>query len=213
MKKLLIVGGILFGLLIGILLFVSYKSSFQQVKIELGSGNSANIYTGAYGGDGHTQNQLGKKIRTVSNNEVFKLKKGAYTALLNDDKKQYDTTYFALNVGDQPVTLTVHPNYSIQTLDNLLAGEEPAIKQVLQSKYPQVGKTFSVSAGKLYQRGEWYATLLKPSDPSQDTYRVVLQKKDNVWQIVTDPPEIVLSKVRFPTIPGDVVSGVDNFQR
>ena len=207
---LLIIGVFLVG---GVWVFVAHRNSLQQVTLSTDSGQVLNVYDGAYDGDGHTAVKLGTAIRTVTTTDTFKLKKGGYTVVLQDDKKQYASTLFSLTVADEPVSLDVKPGYSPAGLQTLLASEEPQIRSVLTSKYPQIGKSFSLAAGSLYRRGEWYAALLKPTDPSVDTYRIVLNKKDGHWSLAVDQPEIIISQVKYPAIPGSVLSDVDNFKR
>lgn len=213
MKKLIALLVFVVLVIIGAWSVLAYYHSFQSVQLTTDSGQSLTIYKGAYEGDGHTTGRLGEVVRTVTDSQPFKLKKGSYTVALADPKKQYGTTIFRLTVGDEPVKKTIHPDYSATTLATQLPVEEPAIQRVLQAKYPQIGKTFTLADGSLYGRGDWYGALLKPKDPATDIYRVVLQKKDNTWVLAVDQPEILISQIKYPNIPAAALNDVDNFKR
>lgn len=192
--------------------YLIYRAGFQSVALTVDNGETVAIHKGAYEGDGHTAAKLGETINSTTGPTTIKLKKGEYTAVLDDKQHRYSDTIFGLHVGDAPVTLTIRPAFTAEALKIQLATEEPAIGGVLKAKYPQIGHGFSIASGSLYERGDWYAALLKPTDPNTDTYRVVLQKKDGVWVVITDPPQIVVSRLRYPATPASVVSDVDNFK-
>ncbi len=213
MKRFAFLAIILVLIVGGIWWFLAYRDSFQSVTLITDSQQSLAVYKGGYEGDGHTASSLGAVVRTVVTSDSFKLKKGGYTIVLKDDRKQYASTVFNLLVADDPVTLEIHPDYSTAKLATLLPAEQSTILDELQTKYAQIGKSFNVVSGSLYGRGDWYGALLKPNDPAIDTYRVVLQKKDGNWVLAVSQPEIIISHIKYLNIPTSVVVDVDNFKR
>lgn len=58
---------------------------------------------------------------------------------------------------------------------------------------------------KAYGMGNWFSVELVPLDSTkEDVYQAVLKKEGDKLVLLTDPPQIVVSRAVYPSIP-DVV--------
>jgi hypothetical protein len=118
---------------------------------------------------------------------------------------------FDMSKGDRKINII--PYYSNDKLESLLSSEQQGILQALTDKYPSIG-LYTIQPGRLYHYGEWYGTRLTYRGEdlfNSDELRIVLRKEDGAWKVVTDPPNITLSKFLYPSIPVDILRDVNNF--
>jgi hypothetical protein len=183
----------------------SYSQTYQKVSVTLDpNAGSADIYLSE--GEGHAPSS-DKPVISISSSREVKLKRDDYV-LVTKPNADYgsQTLFFSLNNGK--VSLDVKPNYSQQKLISLLAGEQDAINNSYAAKYQRVGG-YSLQNGQLFKDGAWYGGLVVPLSGG-DTLRIVMQKKDGKWTVVTDPPEIVLSSVVYPDIPKEILQALNS---
>ena len=98
------------------------------------------------------------------------------------------------------------------TPDEQLAAEQAAIDAVLIEKYPKIATDYVINKGQLFEKGKWYGTTLtyKGSDiDNRDTLRVLMEKKDDTWTLLTTPPRPILSAKEFPDIPKSILQTIN----
>lgn len=158
-------------------------------------------------------NRDNNEVGRLTQDGSLRLQAGSYTA--NPVSETYSSTPVPFSVSDQDIRVSVDPSYSLDRLDDILDKEEPTIVQKLRDTYTDVINNFTIEPGKLYEKGDWYATLLPqnplPGGQQGDVYRVVLQKIDNQWQIVAGPA-IILTSPQNPDIPDEILSDINEKQ-
>lgn len=194
---------------IGLLSFM-YFSSFVTINIAIDSeGKPLTAVLYSYDHDNEeiseAQNTIALMTFTASGN--YRVKKGTYI-FTNPATEDFKKTSQIITVGKNDERFTVKPDYSTEKLNSLLQAENPIIDRMLVSKYPAISQKFSIELGKLYNRGEWYATRLVSNevDPTNnDSLKVVFRKQAEAWAIITIPPDIFISHVKYPQIPRHIL--------
>lgn len=82
----------------------------------------------------------------------------------------------------------------------------------LATQYPELSKEYTINKGKFYKGNTLYGTTLtyKGSDTmNRDTLRLLMQKKDGIWTLRTNPPEPLLSKQSYSDIPVEVLRDIN----
>lgn len=108
--------------------------------------------------------------------------------------------------------LNIDPHFSEEKLKTLLRDELDKVHSVIKNKYPRIS-LYRIQPGRLYHWGSWYGTTLQYTGNdnfNDDTLRVILQKKNSGWEIVTDPPSILLNKHSYPGIPIEILRDVNS---
>ncbi len=167
-----------------------------------------------------TIQKIGEGSRTLEKETIYKesgekikVSKGRYL-LKYTGSDGYASDYENFDVANKPVYISLNPDYSDQRLSSILEGEFENIKTVLSTKYQNIGD-YNIQKGKLYKKGQWYATTLQYDGDDMfnyDTLRLVMEKRGGVWQLVTDPPNIILGSKNYPNIPIDILRDVNNVQ-
>ncbi len=147
-------------------------------------------------------------IRTIVDNTSLRLHKGGYLLIAegNDTYESYQTTF---SNREGPITIEVNPDFTDDRLTKLSASEQPVIENLVKDNYPAVKQNYNIQ-GRLLDKADWFAGVLKPNDDTADTLRFVAHKVSDRWVIVTKPPSIVISKVDYPDIPETVIKAVNN---
>jgi len=212
-KKLVLVSTIFVAVIVLWFLYTIY-SSYHRLHITTTSNTLVRVYE-ASRGDGSTELSYDPDslVGEATGSKDFRLRDGRYIVVV-PKQQDYKELRKAILIKGQDKTLKLEPEFSDEKLNKLLTPDELAkITATLSAKYPRI-RLYSISPGKLYKQGQWYATTLLYKDQSDifnsDTLRVILHKKDSVWNIVTDPPEIIISKVVYPDIPGDIVDDIND---
>jgi hypothetical protein len=152
-----------------------------------------------------------KPVATIDPAGKLSLTKGSYTAVAQGTNISTDPINFS--VDSSPLTVTIHPGFSLSYLNQQLTLEQTAIGQAITSNLGQKLTGFKVNAGRLYKDGDWYTTTLiqTPAHPTEngDVYRMVMQKNNGQWKVIA-PPAIVLSKQTYPMIPIDILRDINN---
>lgn len=113
--------------------------------------------------------------------------------------------------ASKDTTVNLNPDYSGEHLQALMPAELPAITQALVAQYPLITRYFSVGQGSLYQKGDWYGTVLHYQGDdlfNSDNLRIVLHKQGDVWAPVTQPG-ISLNIIDSPNVPPSILQDVD----
>jgi len=206
MKKNIVISSIAIIVVTVAVAVTAYILSFHHVTVSLQSpdiaGNIVQVDT------------AGRTTRTISavpTTKPVSLQDGKYAFIASGTV--YDASPIFFQVTGHDTSVTVNPSYSTSHLQALLQNELPTLSALIQSTYSTRLESYKVSAGALYQKGEWYGTTIvgnpTPDGAFGDTYHVVLQKVNGTWQIVTTP-EIVLTTHSYPNIPKSILTAVNN---
>ena len=199
-------GGVAYG--------INYYNSFSYVTIDSKVDENIDIFptTSTDGDSGYEYNKQATPIATVTKTETIKLKKAAYVLIIHDTNGEYANTQTDIFPRTKDFNVTVDSVFTNKKLSELLPNELAGIESAISSQvYNLSGAGYKIEATTLYQKGQWAGALLVPSNKTQDVYRVVLEKKPDGWQVITDPPQINIGAPTYPDIPTDVISSVDNF--
>ncbi len=194
---------------VSLVLFVfSYINSQQFIIVKYKNTSKVTIQK-----VGEGARSLEKETVYKKSGEKIKVSKGNYL-LKYTGSDGYSSDYRKIDVSNKPVYISLDPDYSQQKLSSILGEEFESIKNVLNTKYKNINE-YNIQKGKLYKKGQWYATTLQyiGSDESNyDTLRLVMEKKDGKWVLVTNPPNIVLGSKDYPNIPLDILQDINNVQ-
>jgi len=178
--------------------YYSYVNSFQLLTVTYSQKESPlTLYANP-----EDENSSPKEIQTVTSGEEMKLKKGNYT--LRAKGKMIADYEKSISLKDEPISTSVAYQYSENYLASLLLSEQIKISKVLLSAYPKLPNLYDQSRQKLYGRGDFYGEILtyKGDDSdNRDTLRVLMQKKNGKWIVITKPPQINLSIEEYPFVP------------
>lgn len=191
--------------------FITYRrmASFQSLTINIPSGTSAKVFKAT--DDNGNYDPKSTPIASTNSSTTLKIKKDSYVVAAQASS-DYKPTSQTVELSIQPETVTLNPSYTDHKLSSLLEEQRADIIQIIAKKYSSLGDSYTVGTMKLYTTGEWCGVLLTPKDPNTvDVRRLILNKKNGVWVIATDPPSVVVSAPVYPDIPKDVLSDVNNF--
>lgn len=186
----------------------SYTNSRQTVLVRYKNISKVTIQK-----IGEGARSLDKETVYKKSGEEIKVFKGHYL-LKYVGSDGYASDYQTIDVKDKPISVSLDPDYSEKKLSSILEQEFEIIKAVLSTKYQNIGD-YNIQKGKLYKKGQWYGTTLQYIGDDYfnfDTLRLVMEKKGGTWQLVTDPPNIILGSKDYPNIPLDVLVDINNIQ-
>ncbi len=210
-RRIIFITGFLLVLLLGYLAFRSYRDMYQTVTVTARKPFTLTLYAPS-GDHESTAYDKSKVFFVTSESDKFRVKKGVYTYAVSGNS-DYQEVSQQINIDKKPVHLAMPQlDYTQAKLASLLSEQKAEIESVITDAYPSQMQLFSIQGGKLYGQGEWYGAKLVPNDPrAYDTLRIVLKKENGRWSIVTQPPEIILSRPIYPQIPASILSDLDNF--
>lgn len=199
----------LLGLIIGAALryFYGYSASRQTLHIKLDMGAKVQLYKLNNLNSVNDDNLIEPNI---TSEQDIKVAKGWYKASA-DAFSFYSNFSKQFYVGDKKAEVEVSPAYSSEKLGEMLALEQPAIAAEISKKYPVLPQAYSIQQQKLYDRGEWFAARILSSDANSDSYSIVMQKDNNTWKVITDPPDIIISTSKYPVIPSYILQDINKF--
>ncbi len=119
-----------------------------------------------------------------------------------------ETVYDKFTVVDKDISITIHPGFTRERLDQLLPGEERAIKTAIEQQFPMAIRSYPVQVVWLFERGETAGVVMGSEDGSGDVYRAVLKKKGNAWAPVRTP-ELVLYREDYKDVPLNVLTTIN----
>ena len=97
-------------------------------------------------------------------------------------------------------------------LEQKLVTELPVVTTALTTAYPLIATTYTIEQGQLFDKGQWFGTTLTylgTDKDNRDTLRVVMQKKDGNWILLTKPPRPLLSAKDFPNVPVSILKKIN----
>ncbi len=201
---------VVFIILGAVNIFINNKNSYQFVSINIAD-NVPSVKLDIYKLDNNNKT-LVKTIPATSSE--FKLKKGTYDIITIGDGYQKIT--YNLKLGAKPEVIAVNPSFTKDKLSALLKDEQSTIMAVIKSAYPQTKSTYDIEEGSLYILGQWYGTTLHLKQTVEqeregyiDRYKIILKKESDNWKVITSPPEIILSKIKYPKIPREILVEVN----
>lgn len=205
MKKVYITFSVIF-IAVFFILGIFYLTSFHKVSINLKPPDLAvDLYA-------RNSKDSSVKISSLRNSQVVSLRSGDYYAV--PTSKKYSSSPINFTVEETAKSVDINPDYSDKFLLNLLNTEYPAIQSVINSRYAAVLSGFTLSTGRLYMNGTWYATTLVQKVPERafgDTYRLIMKKENNTWKIVV-PPKLVISRYDSRSVPMSIIDGANQQQ-
>lgn len=199
---LLIIGGIIWAV-------VAYFSNFQKVTITYDKSDVKSLELYAAFESKGVLTLDGDKIQDIQSGEQYSLAKGLYALKPAGDRIKTDL--LRLDVGELAVTQTLDIDYTSAYLESLLETEQASITTALYESNPKIEQLYTLNAGTLYKKGEWFGTTLSYKGTetlSRDTLRTILHKKDGVWVVVAKPA-ITLPIPSYKDIPASVVKAVN----
>lgn len=193
MKKLISIG-IITLVVIGAIVAVVYILGFKTVTFNLQKSGYEVV----------VQDSDEKQVATFSESSSIQLREGSYSYKVVADN--FDTTLVEFTVADQPLTITVNPQYSKTYLDDLLQKEDSELRKLITSEYNSQSN-ITITNLKLYEDGNWAAGTLTPeTHPRQlpDVYRFVLHKSNGQWKVII-PPTIAINKETYKNVPTSIL--------
>lgn len=188
-------------IVIGGIITLSYVLSLHKVTFTNTESIAFSLSEKADGSD--------KQVSTISSSITVKLKNGTYCLVPKDT--QYTQTPDCFTVKDKDLTKMLHPFYSTSKLSELQATEQSTLDSLITVKYGLLINNYVLKPGQLFERGDWYGATLTTkvaANDQGDVYRTILHKVNNVWVIVAYP-QLAVSKAAYPTVPHDVLDGVN----
>lgn len=178
-----------------------YFSSFRNVSFDIKQPNvTVEIF----------ESESGKSIKTITSSSSVSIRDGEYYYQTSGDR--YESESEALIVTSD-TSIIIDPAYSSEYLSSLLKPQEGSIHKLIRAAYPGVIGRFNIHDGKLFERGDWYGTILteKVDDERQitDPYRVILKKNGETWEMLGSP-EIVVNTSNQPEVPLDILRQVND---
>lgn len=197
----------LVSLVVVTFVYVSYINSKQTIVIKYKNISKVTLT------ETNDEQKLGQKTVINKSGEKLNISKGTY--LLNyTGTEGYASDSQVVYLQDNPMKISLDPDFSDEKLSTLLNEQLETIKSVLNEKYKNMTQ-YVVAKGMLYKKGEWYGTTLQYNGSDEfnyDSLRLVMNKRDGTWVVITDPPSISLSAQSYPTVPIDVLRDVNNVQ-
>ena len=215
--------GLLVAALAAVAVFLAIKvfTSYKLVTVQYAdglSGVTAKIYNVDKKNDEVSLNKLvasQQPVKQVTANSSFKLRSGDYVLITEGNGYVQNVQPFTLT---GPQTLTVDPDYTPEKLAEMLVPQKATIDNIIATTVPNFSNQYKISNGKLYGQGEWYGAIIEPNISAEQAARSyndrfgVVARKDSKgeWKVVTIPPEIILSSVKYPQIPIDTLIDINN---
>lgn len=212
MKK-IVVGVILLIVTLAAIFGIGYLSSYSSLGLEFDqSSKGLTVDVLEYVENEHEGDPKGKMVaQSISSNKTLRLKKRSYI-VVSQPSEQFAEFNEVVNLSKGNKTIHIKASLSDNELKKDLGSSANTVQQALTDKFPNLNSLYTISEGRLHEQGQWYTTLLvsKSKDIlNNDTLRVVLKKNDNQWAVVTVPPEITVSTVKYPDIPRAVADAVN----
>jgi len=206
-RRLLIV--FVFLSIIILFIFNDYRNSFQTVVVYSKESFTLKFYPIINENEGVS---IGKNVVFETNKPgSYRIKKGSYRYILSKNSPSYVDIKKDIDISRKREVIVVG-NFTLtdEKLAEMLENEITGINKTIYSAYPVPMQGYTIQLPRLYFEGQWFGAVLMPNDTEkQDTYRIVLKKKDGKWEVATKPPSILLAKQVFPDIPFDVLSDLN----
>lgn len=158
------------------------------------------------------QGDNNNSIARFSSTKTLSLKPGTYSYKVLGDGDMYSDTPISFEVSDtnDKQIITVTPWYSDSYLSKQLQEQHDAITHIITNTFAPLNILYTIESLSLDQTTKWaYGTLAVKGNPKDlpDFYRFVLHKKNNNWEVVV-PPQIVIQRSAYPTVPEAVLNAL-----
>lgn len=204
-KKLLVIVISLIIVLTGGLGLYAFLNSFKEVSFDIINGINVTLTHSS-------KDSKTKIIDRFNSSKVLSLQAGKYC--INPSGDNIDSSSICFEVKNKPMTIKVDPSYSEEYLSTILTNELPTLSSLINTTYAPIIGGYDIDSGKLYSKGEWYATTLTekvaPSDRG-DIYRLIAHKENGTWKI-TAFPQITISRLDYPGIPVNIIRDVNKIK-
>lgn len=156
-------------------------------------------------------------IATISDGSSLFLAKQTYTIIFTD--QTFNQTPIEVEVDEKTTSIQLSPVLSDSKLKEMLAAEKSAIDTAIKNTIKNASR-YAEGKRTLYHYGEWCTTSFQVAAPrysndpnigsldTSETYYLVLQKKDNGWEVVAGP-HIIITKPDNPNVPDYVIDAID----
>jgi hypothetical protein len=202
-KKLLMITSVITLVLVLIIILASTFGNSGVVIINFDTTNDAAIEI-------FKKDDTKKRVITITKPGEIKLKKGSYIGVVSGN--QYQPHQQDFTVSDSVVTVEIIISYTDDRLFDITSREQTNIVNTLKKSLKGFNSaTDSISYPKTYRLGDWASVVIQTSRAPADYYHVILKKENGNWRIMTRP-EIVLSKINYPSIPEDVLRATNLIQ-
>lgn len=194
-------------LIIGVLIFgvINYIGSFKNIKITV-KDSPSNIKINIF--EAGSSNKLIKE--NVAIDTDIRLKKNIYR--INFVGEGFKDQNIEVELFETNKVIDITPSFTDDKLSEILNAERNNIISEINQKVPLTQSNFIVTDLKLYYLGEWASAKIHiPQTPEEerenyiDVYRAVLKKDKDTWKLLTDPPELIISIIKYPSIPRDLL--------
>lgn len=183
---------------LGIYALWSYIFSFQTVTFHYDTSV----------GSVQLVNSSGEELHPPAHQPV-ELKKGTYQLVSTGDNITARTQQLTVDSTTDEVEVTFH--YTSDRLDTLYAQEATVIEAVIAKRYPKLSSLYDMTHAELYGTGDIFGATLVARDEgdNSDTLRILLEKREGVWIVISKPPVPVLTVVDFPDIDRDILLDIN----
>lgn len=156
-----------------------------------------------------------KPLAQMTSSATIDLKQGSYVVLASGDG--FAEQREVIELGETPEEVQVNPDYSAERLEDLLKNEENAALRILQSGVPDLTSgEYRIYDGRLYKQGQWYGTVITKNATDKqreqgyyDVFKVVLEKNDGEWALITKTPLLHIGQPDYPNIPLSVLTDIN----
>lgn len=198
MNKKIISIAIIVIIVIGVIFGLKEYQSYKNISIVFKQTLSIDLY-----------NSSNSKITSLSSDNKRTLKTGNYYYVSKNDKFVSDKIHFTVNNDGQ--IIEINPDYSTSYLSSLLKNNQQSILSVISAKYPNINTNYVIADEQIYNRGDWYSARIMErigGGNMPDVYRVVMQYKNNIWNIAISP-RLIINRKDFPSVPINVINSVN----
>jgi hypothetical protein len=194
----------------GLFGYTHYQSNYQTIEITSSSKHTFALYP-AIVADESNEYVKSELIFSTSEPEKFRVKRGEYVYVVSGPGSDYKPVAYRISISKQPVKIDIPEiDFTDKKLAELTQTERSKIETSLNGKYPVPMSDYSINTVKLYKNGQWAGVKLVPNNPAaHDVLRAVLKKNGSAWNVITDPPEIVISQPVYQEIPLDILTDLN----
>lgn len=146
----------------------------------------------------------------VSANQPVRLLKGEYT--LSRYGRFVEPESELVRIDGSWKSRILSFSFTPAKLAELYADEQPAITEAIAARYPRLNELYTLRQEALYGRGEYFGATLYYNDRTsdqRDTLHLLAYKKAGEWRILSTPPEPILSKQNYESVPPGVLKAIN----
>lgn len=149
----------------------------------------------------------GDSLYVITGSRDIQLRPGGYIASTVSEERYKAIEQPFIVVDGGAIELEVRLNE--QPLAELLEERKSTIEDAFRKQITN-GQNVTIIKVELYKTGD-IAGIVFSQDPLDDYFKVVLEKNNDTWSIITDP-SILISVVKYPNIPQEVIRSLNEHQ-